>query len=227
MDAPAVALSAVLGLLVGWFVVVPVVEHIPEPSPLPRNARIAVALVNAALWAADANKFVRWWGVVVYFVVFSTLLAVSVVDLRIFRIPDRILFPAFGATVVLIVASSFALAPTTSDAIDALKFALVGMVTYFAILFLFHIVYPRGMGFGDVKLALLMGFSLGWLGATNFQSVYLVLIALFLGCLFGIGFGLAMRLIKGKGGAFPFGPALALAAVYVILTFEKYVTNLP
>ena len=53
-----------------------------------------------------------------------------------------------------------------------------------------------------------------------------MLIALFLGCLFGIGFGLAMRLIKGKGGAFPFGPALALATVYVILTFEKYLTTL-
>jgi leader peptidase (prepilin peptidase)/N-methyltransferase len=227
MDAPAVALSAVLGLLVGWFVVVPVVERIPEPSPLPRRAQIVVALVNAALWAADANKFLRWWAVVTFFVVFSTLLAVSVIDLRIFRIPDRIVFPALGATFVLIVTSSLVLAPTTSDAVEAIKFALVGAGTYFAILFLFHIVYPRGMGFGDVKLALLMGLSLGWLGSTNFQSAYLVLIALFLGCVFGIVFGLAMRLVKGKGGAFPFGPALALATVYVILTFEKYLTNLP
>lgn len=227
MDAPAVALSAVLGLLVGWFVVVRVVERIPEPSPLPRRAAIAVAIVNGALWAADANKFGRWWAVVTYFVVFSTLLAVSVVDSRIYRIPDRIVFPALGVTVALVVISSFVLAPTRTDAVDAIKFALVGMITYFAILFLFHIVYPRGMGFGDVKLALLMGLSLGWLGATNFQSAYLVLIALFLGCVFGIGLGLAMRVIRGKGGAFPFGPALALATVYVILTFEKYVTNLP
>ena len=32
MDAPAVAVSALAGLLVGWFVVVPVVERIPEPK---------------------------------------------------------------------------------------------------------------------------------------------------------------------------------------------------
>jgi hypothetical protein len=38
-------------------------------------------------------------------------------------------------------------------------------------------------------------------------------------------FGLAVRLVKGRGGAFPFGPALALACVYVILTFEKYLVN--
>ena len=222
MDAPAIALSAVLGLLVGWFVVVPVVERIPEPSPLPRRAQIAVALVNAALWAADTHTFTRWWGVVVYFVVFSTLLAVSVVDLRIFRIPDRIVFPAFGMTVVLVVIASFVLAPTASVAIDFIKYGFIGMFTYFAVLFLFHIVYPRGMGFGDVKLALLMGFSLGWLGGTTFNAFYLVLIALFLGSVFGIVFGLGMRIVKGRGGAFPFGPALALACVYVILDFQRY-----
>jgi prepilin signal peptidase PulO-like enzyme (type II secretory pathway) len=226
MDAPAVAVSTVLGLAAGWFVVVPVVERIPERSPLPRRPAIAVAIVNAALWAADANKFPRWWIVVPYFLVFSTLLAVSVVDLRLYRIPDRILFPAFLATVPMVIVATIVVQHSRGSVSDPLKYAAVGMVTYFAILFLFHLVSPRGMGFGDVKLALLMGLSLGWLGASVFNAFYLVLIALFLGCLFGIGFGLAMRLIKGRGGAFPFGPALALATVYVILTFDRYITNL-
>ena len=226
MDAPAVALSAVLGLLAGWFVVVRVVERIPEPSPLSRRAAIAVTIVNGALWAADANKFPRWWIVLPYFVIFSTLLAVSVVDLRLFRIPDRILFPALGITVAMVLVSTIVVQHSRGSVTEILKHAGAGMVTYFAILFLFHIVSPREMGFGDVKLALLMGLGLGWLGATVFNAVYLVLIALFLGCLFGIGFGLTMRLIKGRGGAFPFGPALALATVYVILTFEKYLTNI-
>jgi prepilin signal peptidase PulO-like enzyme (type II secretory pathway) len=72
-----------------------------------------------------------------------------------------------------------------------------------------------------------MGLSLGWLGHSIFSALYLVLIALFLGCLFGIGFGLAIRLVRGRGGAFPFGPALALATIYVILTFDRYISNLP
>jgi prepilin signal peptidase PulO-like enzyme (type II secretory pathway) len=218
MDAPAVALSAVLGLLVGWFAVVPVVERIPEPSALPRRAAIAVTAVNGALWAIDADKFNTWWAIAPYAFVFSVLLAVSVVDLRIYRIPDRIVFPSLLATGLALTASALRLHHP-----GWMKYALVGLVTYFVILFLFHIVYPRGMGFGDVKLALLMGLALGWLGGTVFNAVYLVLIALFLGCVFGIVFGLAMRIIKGRGGAFPFGPALALACVYVILTFEKYV----
>jgi len=225
MDAPAVALSAVLGLLAGWFVVVPVVERIPEPSPLAPQAQFTVVVLNGALWATDANRFSRWWAVVVYFVVFSTLLAVSVVDLRLFRIPDRIVFPALGATIVLVAAASFVLAPTNSIAFDAIKFALVGMATYFAVLFVFHVAYPRGMGFGDVKLALLMGFSLGWISPSNSDAMYLVFVALFLGCLFGIVFGLAMRLVKGKGGAFPFGPALAAACFYVIIDAQRFLAT--
>jgi hypothetical protein len=70
MDAPAVALCAVLGLLAGWFVVVPVVERIPEPSPLSRDARFVVVVLNGSLWATDANRFGRWLVVVVFFVVF-------------------------------------------------------------------------------------------------------------------------------------------------------------
>ena len=222
MDAPAVALSAVLGLLVGWFVVVPIVERIPEPSPLHQRAQVAVAVVNAALWAADANKFLRWWVVVPYFVVFSTLLAVSVVDLRVFRIPDRIVFPALGATVVMVIVSTIVIQHSRGGVSDILVHAAFGMIAYFVILFVFHVAYPKGMGFGDVKLALLMGLALGWLGGTTAQSIYLVAVALFFGCVFGIVFGLALRFLKSRGGAFPFGPALALAAVYVILNFERY-----
>jgi leader peptidase (prepilin peptidase)/N-methyltransferase len=222
MDAPAVIVCAVLGALVGWFAIVRVVETIPEPLPLDARARIAVAVVNGALWAFDANQFRRWWIVVTYFVVFSTLLAVSVVDLRLFRIPDRIVFPALGATAANMVVSSFAVTSSTSAAIDVLKFAFAGMLTYFLILLVFHLIYPAGMGFGDVKLALLMGLSLGWLGTSVGNAAYLVTIGLFFGCVIGVVFGLVMRFVSRQKGAFPFGPALALSTVYVILNFQRY-----
>ncbi len=160
------------------------------------------------MWAEAANKFPRWWIVVPYFVMFSTFLAVSVVDLRLFRIPDRILFPALAVTVPMVIVSTIVVQHGKGSIVEVLKHAGVGMVSYFAILFLFHLVSPRGMGFGDVKLALLMGIGLGWLGATVFNAFYMVLIALFLGCVFGIVFGLTMRLIKGRGGAFRSGPPL-------------------
>jgi len=217
MDALGVVISAVLGLLAGWFIVVPVVERIPEPAPLDPRARIAVAIVNAALWGVDASHFSRPLVATVYFVVFSTLLAVSVVDLRVYRIPDRIVFPALGATVVLLLLASYVVAPSNSDAADFVKRAFTGMVAYFLILFVFHVISPRGMGFGDVKLALLMGLAVGWPAASTIDAVYAVMIALLLSCIVGIVFGLAIRVVKRRGGAFPFGPALALATVYVAL----------
>jgi len=224
VDAPAVALSTLAGLLVGWFVVVPVVERIPEPSPLDRRAHFAIAVVNAGLWLAAANKteFHRWWVVIVYFVVFSTLVAVSVVDLRLYRIPDRIVFPALGLTAALMVIATLAIVRPLGDAREPLEYAAIGMLTYFAILFVFHVVYPKGMGFGDVKLALLMGLSMGWIASSGPSAAYLTTVALFVGCVVGIVFGLVVRLARGRGGAFPFGPALAVGTIYVILNFQNY-----
>jgi prepilin signal peptidase PulO-like enzyme (type II secretory pathway) len=224
MSTGAVVLFAVLGAVAGAVVVVPALRQIPEEWDPPRNAQIAIVVANAVLWALAADKFTRGWVVLPYLVVFSVLLAVSVVDLRLFRIPDRFVFPGLIITLALILIASFIVLPSASDAFRVLRFAGVGLLTYFLILFFFHLVYPRGMGFGDVKLALLMGLSLGWLATSYFNAIYLVLVALFIGCVLGIVFGLVWRLVQGKGGAFPFGPALAVAVIYVVLTFDRYLT---
>ena len=50
------------------------------------------------------------------------------------------------------------------DATDAIQAALIGSAAYFLLLFVTHLAYPAGMGFGDVKLALVMGLYLGWVG---------------------------------------------------------------
>jgi leader peptidase (prepilin peptidase)/N-methyltransferase len=222
MSAGIVVLCAVLGAVAGAVVVVPALREIPDQWDPPPRARTAIVVVNAVLWALAANKFGRGWVLLPYLVVFSVLLAVSVVDLRLYRIPDRFVFPALGITVVLVVIASFVVLPSASDAFRALRFAAVGLVTYGGILFAANLVHPAGMGMGDVKLALLMGFGLGWLANSYGSAVYLVLIALIIGCLVGIVFGLGWRVVQRAGRQFPFGPALALSFVYVVLTFDRY-----
>ena len=57
-----------------------------------------------------------------------------------------------------------ALASAGDDDFDAFGRGLIAGVVAFAIFFLLHMVSPRSMGFGDVKLAFVLGLSLGWLG---------------------------------------------------------------
>src|SRR3954468_18275398 len=162
MGSGIVVLCAVLGAAAGALAVVPALRTIPEPWEPTRRAQVAIVIANGALWALAANGFQHGWALPPYFVAFSVLLAVSVVDLRLYRIPDRFVFPGLGITLVLIVIASFVIESSTSLALGDLRYAGAGLLTFFGLLFFFHVIYPRGMGFGDVKLALLMGLILGW-----------------------------------------------------------------
>ncbi|HJR26058.1 MAG TPA: A24 family peptidase, partial [Acidimicrobiales bacterium] len=178
--------------------------------------RLAVELATAATFAALAAQYGDSSVVLPMLVLGAALVAVSFVDLEHLRIPDRLTFPALAVAIPLVVAVSI-----ERDATDALRGAAVGAVAYFAILFVAHLVSPRGMGFGDVKLALLLGLYLGWVGwrpgETLTGPVQYVFYGLMLGCVLGIAFGLAHRAITKDTGGFPFGPALAVSCVVILL----------
>ena len=74
----------------------------------------------------------------------------------------------------------------------------------------------KGMGFGDVKLAGLMGLILGWPN---------IIFALFLSFLSGATVGLALVILNKKGlkSQIPFGPFLSASTIFV-LVFEYYLT---
>ncbi|CAN5186542.1 A24 family peptidase [soil metagenome] len=183
-------------------------------------SELMVPLATAALYVVAALRFGTTWVLVPYLVLFAALVAVSVIDLRWFRIPDRIVFPTLAVSVPLVVVVSLAY-----DVPSAIAWAVIGAVVYFLALFVPHLVYPEGMGFGDVKLALVMGLYLGWLATDRLSSVYLVVVSLMLGCGLGVVFGVAVRLVTRRDGAFPFGPALAAATVVVVVFSEPLVRN--
>ncbi|HLT15507.1 MAG TPA: A24 family peptidase [Acidimicrobiales bacterium] len=146
----------------------------------------------------------------------AALVAVTVIDLQLLRIPDRVTFPTLAVSVPLVAAVSL-----RYDGGEAFVGGLIGMVTYFVALLVPHLVYPKGMGFGDVKLALLMGLHLGWLGWEPEHPVAgpvsHVLYGLMLGCVLGVVFGIGHQVVTRRRGEFPFGPALALACLVVAL----------
>ena len=186
-----------------------------EGQPLPRRW-LWVELATAATCAGLALAYRDPWVLVPLLVLGACLVTVSVIDLQLQRIPDRITFPTLAVALPLV-----AVASTQLDSTEAIKAAVIGSVVYFGILCVTHLVYPAGMGFGDVKLALVMGLYLGWLGwvpgSTVLGPVRLVLYALMLGSMVGVVFGLAHQALTKQRGAFAFGPALAVGCLTVVL----------
>jgi leader peptidase (prepilin peptidase)/N-methyltransferase len=232
-------LCGAAGIPVGAFLNV-VIERVPDRRPLregtpawlgvpvqpwllggsaaPRAERprrwLAVELVTAGVFAALGARWGDTSVVVPMLVLGAALVAVSFVDIEHLRIPDLLTFPALAVALPLVAVVSI-----ERDATKTLRGAAAGAVLYFGILFVAHLVSPRGMGFGDVKLALLMGLYLGWAGwdGGTEGSVQYVLYALVLGCLLGVVFGVVHRVVTRDRTGFPFGPALAAACLIVLL----------
>jgi leader peptidase (prepilin peptidase)/N-methyltransferase len=75
-------------------------------------------------------------------------------------------------------------------------------------------IYPAGMGMGDVKLAILLGSFLGYVG-----GIGLTVTGMFLSFLFGGFLGALIAVARGGGRKtqIPFGPWLALGTVTSVL----------
>jgi leader peptidase (prepilin peptidase) / N-methyltransferase len=230
MDALVVIGAAVLGVLVSPYLLRLVVQ-VPamatvgyvsdeDPSISPSTRELAVRVLTPVTFVMMALRWQATTVLVPFLFLAAVLVVVSLIDLEHFRIPDRIVFPALGISSVLIAVT------TIIEGADplVLRNAVIGSVLYFGLLLVPHLIYPRGMGFGDVKLALLMGLFLGWIAPGGIQVVSLVLWALMIGCGLGVLAGIGFALVRGRRAEFPFGPALALGCLLAIQFSDALVT---
>ncbi len=138
-----------------------------------------------------------------YFVAIS--IALALIDLDTHTLPNKLVMPSYPVLAGLLVIAS---------ALEAEWLRMVtaglGMVILFGFYFLLAVISPRGMGFGDVKLAGVIGMLLGWLGwgplAVGGFAAFL------LGGVFSLLL-IAARRVSRKGGI-PFGPWM-IAGAYV------------
>lgn len=222
MTAFLVVVGSVVGLGVGFLLPV-VIDRVPEKvpvlaGPFPEPARSLrtpagwfLALLTAALFGATAARFGADWVLPAYLVLVGALVALSVIDLRLFLLPNRIVFPLAGASVVLL-----GLGALLEGELGGYGRALAGGVVAFVVFMLLHLVSPRSMGFGDVKLAFVLGLYLGYLGWGE------VVLGLFLGFLYGavIGVALIVTGLRSRKDHVPFGPFLAAGTLTAILVGE-------
>jgi leader peptidase (prepilin peptidase)/N-methyltransferase len=127
------------------------------------------------------------------------LVVLAAIDLERRIIPNRIVVPA----AMLILIAQIALNPDRALEWTA---AALGAALF---LFLPLLVYPNGMGMGDVKLALLLGVGLGW---AIVPALVVGLLAAFVVALVV----LARGGLAARKTALPFGPFLALGALVAL-----------
>ena len=136
------------------------------------------------------------------------LLALAAVDLERFLLPRAILYP----TALLVTAGLFT-AAGASHRWERLGTAAACGAAAFAVFFAINFVRPAWMGFGDVRLAGLIGLALGWLGP------WYVVVAFFAANLSGAAVGIALMLggRANRRTALPYGVFLAAGSVLAIL----------
>ena len=169
-------------------------------DPIPARYPV-LELSTATLMVAGAAVNERVWVAVLVAAFLALMPTIAWIDIERHIIPNRITYPAFlGFSGYVVLAWLF------DGGTDPVR-ALAGALLYGGVLFIVAFI-SRGMGMGDVKLALVIGVVLGSIG------LRFVGVAAAGAVLFG-GVGGIVALIAGldRKAMIPFGPYMAAGAV--------------
>lgn len=167
-----------------------------------------IELGTAVLFALAAWKFGFTAEAFVFAAFFWALVVLTVIDFEHKLLPDRIVYPTF----VIAWVSLIVIALVRED-LAPLVNAGIGAVVFGGFFFLVALIYPAGMGGGDIKLAFVLGTMLGFV-----EGIGVVLVGMFLSFLVGAAAGIGVMVATGKGrkSQVPFGPFLALGTILAI-----------
>ena len=173
-----------------------------------RRSNVAIVVVTPALIGAMAIVLPSLWVWPAYavFAAASVLLFVTDVDTQL--IPNRILARAVAIAIPLLAAGWL----VDRDA-GSLLIAAGGSAAYFGVMYLLALIARGGLGYGDVKLAILIGAFTGFLGWDH------VLIAGVGAFLTGgvVSLILLATRIRGRKDAIAFGPFMIVAGVIAVV----------
>lgn len=166
-----------------------------------------VELSCAALFAGAAGRFGYDWYLPASLVLLASLLALSYIDIEHLTLPKVIIYPSLFAVIAFLVVDA-----AVNHAWHRLLIAAICAVAWFVMFFIINAVEPRFLGFGDVRLSLLLGFALGWLG------VRYVILGFFAGNLFGVIIGIYLIATKRRtrDQPIPYGVFLSLGTALAL-----------
>ena len=135
--------------------------------------------------------------VLAYLYLAAISVTLALIDLDTRTLPNRIVLPSYLVGIGLLGGAAFA----DNDAFALIR-GVLGLAILWAIYLGLALLYPGGMGFGDVKLAGVLGLFLGYLGWG--ELIVGGFAAFLLGGIYGLGLLLAKRASRKSG--IPFGP---------------------
>ncbi len=164
-----------------------------------------VAVLTALLFAATPAIVSVDWTLPAYLWFVAVTVTLTLTDIDTKLIPNRILYPGTVVGTVLLVGGALI------EGGPVVR-ALAGGALYFALLFVLALIARGGFGFGDVKLAFLLGLF------AAYQSWDTLIVAIFAAFLLGgvVSLLLVVFRIRSRKDAIPFGPYLVIGAYVAI-----------
>ncbi|ADB33401.1 peptidase A24A prepilin type IV [Kribbella flavida DSM 17836] len=198
-------------------------RRIPEPILDEDQTKLRyadLATPRAAAWCAllagVCGGLIGWQlglsaGLAAWLVLTVSGAVLGYIDARTRYLPSAIIWPTYGA-----VAAALVVGAAVSGQWGSLRRAAIAGVIGFGVFYLLWFVFPRGVGFGDVRLSGLLGMALGWLGWGE------LITGLYGGFFLGAVLGVVLTLAKvfKRREMFPFGPFMLVGAVAGVLFGE-------
>lgn len=190
--------------VVSWLVLRGKCRHCHEPI----SARYPlVEAATGAVFAGLAARIGLHWALPAFLYLGAICVALALIDYDTKKLPNVITLPSYVVGLVLLGAAAL-----LGHEPRRFLHALIGMAALYAFYFLLVLIYPKGMGFGDVKLAGVLGLYLGWLGWAE------LVVGGALGFFFGGVLGALLLAVRraSRKTMIPYGPFMIAGALVAV-----------
>lgn len=163
----------------------------------------AVEVGTAALFALAGWFFGLSWELPAFLYLAAISIALALIDVDVHRLPNAIVLPSYAVAGIMLGGAC-----VLRGEPGVILRVLLGGLALYAFYFALVMIYPSGMGFGDVKLAGVLGMYLAFLGWPE------LVVGAFLAFLLGGVVGAALMLTRnaGRKSRIPFGPYMLIGA---------------